>query len=108
MPCFQSVVPACYAAVLSAVRTRLHSRGLEVSRYVYLVENSVSLTSDLWTDPMLRSFVCLTAHWLGDDFVMHSELLSIYNCTERHTSDNLCQFIVGLLKDMELDVSSFS
>ena len=56
----------------------------------------------------LRSFVCLTAHWLGDDFVMHSELLSIYNCTERHTSDNLCQFIVGLLKDMELDVSSFS
>ena len=57
--CFQKVVPQCYQSVLTVVRSKLKSRGTELSRSVYHVDNSIALTSDLWTDPMLRIFYLL-------------------------------------------------
>jgi hypothetical protein len=101
------VIPFCYESVLAAVRTKLLSRGVDISRWVYRIENSVALTSDLWTDLTLRAFICLTASWIDENWVMQSELVNVYNCTDRHTGDNLCGWVVGLLRDMGLDVSLF-
>ena len=60
-----------------------------MARFIYNVENSISLTSDIWTDPMLRSFICCTGSYIDSDWRMHSTLINIHNCTERHTGDNL-------------------
>ena len=88
------MIPFCYESVLAAVRTKLLSRGVDISRWVYRIENSVALTSDLWTDLTLRAFICLTASWIDENWVMQSELVNVYNCTDRHTGYNLW---VGLL-----------
>ena len=104
------MIPACYEAVLASVRAKLQSRGIEVGRFVYLVQNSFALTSDLWTDVTLRSFICLTCSYIVSDdqkFMIRSTCVNIHNCTERHTGDNICDWAVGILSNMEIDVNLF-
>jgi len=100
----QTVIPQCYDVVLNAVRSSLHSRGMEFARFLYHPENDISLTSDLWTDVMLRSFICLTGHFIDESWHLQSTLMNIYSCTDRHTGDNLAEWLVGLLNKMQIDV----
>jgi hypothetical protein len=102
----QTVLPACYQQLRDTIRDKLRSRGVEVSRLAYIIENSCALTSDCWTDPALRSFIVATISWIDDRWMMHSEMLNIHNCTDRHSGDNLAEWLVGLLNDMQIDVSS--
>jgi hypothetical protein len=101
---FQKLLPACYRSVSEALRERLRSRGVEVARLSYIIENSLALTCDCWTDPILRAFVCITISYIDKNWLIHSELLNIRNCTDRHTGENLAEWIVGVLTDMKIDV----
>jgi hypothetical protein len=77
---------------------------MEFARFLYHPENDISLTSDLWTDVMLRSFICLTGHFIDESWHLQSTLMNIYSCTDRHTGDNLAEWLVGLLNKMQIDV----
>lgn len=63
-----------------------------------------SLTSDLWTGPDRESYICLTLHFLDDDWVFRTLLLDIYLCTDRHLAQNLYEWIKQILLDNDLFV----
>ena len=58
----------------------------------------VSFTTDMWTGPDHESYICLTAHWLTPDWQLHHALLDILLCTDRHTGENLVEWIKQVLR----------
>ena len=49
-------------------------------------------------------FVCLTAHWLDENWAYRHALLDIYLCTDRHTGENLRGWIIQIMKDNDISV----
>ena len=47
----------------------------------------MSFTTDMWSGPDHESYICLTAHWLGQFYDIHHLLLDIFVCTDRHTGE---------------------
>ena len=52
--------------------------------------------------------ICLTSHWLDQDWVFIRALLDIYLCTDRHLGENICEWIKQVLNDNELLVCCVS
>jgi hypothetical protein len=62
----------------------------------------VSFTSDLWSDKNLRSYLCLTAHWIARNkrtgkLELKSALIAFHNVTGRHDGVNLANIVIALL-----------
>ena len=66
----------------------------------------VSFTTDMWTGPDHESYICLTAHWLDTDWQLHHALLDIVLCTDRHTGENLVEWIQQVLRSNDISVRS--
>jgi hypothetical protein len=67
-----------------------------------LAVGKVSFTSDLWSDKNLRSYLCLTAHWIARDkrtgaLELKCALIAFHNVTGRHDGVNLANVLVALL-----------
>jgi hypothetical protein len=98
------VIPRAYDAVLDLVLEKIKSRFVDEGRFVCAIKNAMALTSDFWTDPMNRSFICATGSYIDEDWKLHSTLLNVSNVTEQHTGDNIAAWFVDLLKRMKIDV----
>ena len=66
----------------------------------------VSFTTDMWTGPDHESYICLTAHWFAPDWQLHHALLDILLCTDRHTGENLVEWIKQVLRANDICVWS--
>ena len=62
----------------------------------------ISLTSDVWSDVVLRSYMGITAHWCAKNdagqLVLRSQLLAIRELSGQHTGANLASVFVDILK----------
>ena len=69
----------------------------------------IAFTSDLWSGPDHESYICLNTHWLDSEWNLKRALLDIYLCTDRHTGENLCDWMKEIWKGNQLCVGlSFS
>ena len=82
---------SAYDAVLDLVLERIKYRFVDEGRFVCAIENAMALTSDFWTDPMDRSFICPTGSYIDEDWKLHSIILNVSNVTEQHTGDNIAR-----------------
>jgi hypothetical protein len=62
----------------------------------------VSFTSDLWSDKNLRSYLCLTAHWMARNkrtgaLELQCALIAFHHVTGRHDGVNLARIMIALL-----------
>ena len=64
----------------------------------------ISVTVDLWSGPYHESYICLTAHWLDKQWGLNHALLDIYLCTDRHTGDNLAEWMRQIWKENDISV----
>lgn len=69
--------------------------------------HSVALTTDGWTGPDHESYICVTAHWLDFDWKMRTILLDVLLCSDRHTGDNLEEWLINELHVYHIYVSHF-
>ena len=53
--------------------------------------SSVSVTTDHWTSIATDAYTTLTAHFIDDDWILHSPVLLTRSSDMRHTSENLHQ-----------------
>lgn len=62
----------------------------------------ISLTSDVWTDPFLRPFMALTAHWIARDHTRELKLtcalIAFYPLPGSHTGENMAAEVMYLLR----------
>uniref|UniRef100_K3WGE8 HAT C-terminal dimerisation domain-containing protein n=1 Tax=Globisporangium ultimum (strain ATCC 200006 / CBS 805.95 / DAOM BR144) TaxID=431595 RepID=K3WGE8_GLOUD len=53
--------------------------------------HTYSLTTDMWTDRAMRSFICLTMHFVDGDFHQHIWVLEVEGFQGKH-DDGLSGF----------------
>ncbi|CUA78443.1 Putative AC transposase [Rhizoctonia solani] len=57
----------------------------------------ISLTSDLWTDPNSRSFMAVTAHYIGNDGKLKDRLIAFRKIDGHHTGTTLGHEMMDVL-----------
>jgi len=62
----------------------------------------VSFTADLWSDKNLRSYLCITAHWIArnkrsSQLELKTALIAFHNVTGKHDGANLAAVVLQLL-----------
>ena len=58
----------------------------------------------MWTGPDHESYICLTVHWFAPDWQLQHALLDIFLCTDRHTGENLVEWIKQVLRANDICV----
>lgn len=71
-------------------------------------DGRVSFTSDTWTSSMGEPFLCITAHWVDDDWFIQKRILCFQAMEERHTGFNIKVRILDCLKEFHLNNKVFS
>ena len=64
--------------------------------------DSLAVTTDLWSDKRLNSYMCLTGHFLNSDSKLSSKVLSFTVFRERHTGDQISNTIKKELKRLQV------
>lgn len=68
----------------------------------------ISFTADAWTDPNMRSFLAVTAHWIQTtpvqtphgvqyELTLRSSLVAFHQVPGRHTGEHLSQAFLHVL-----------
>ena len=68
----------------------LHAEKKELVKSILANIHSIALTTDSWSSIKLQFYLCVTAHFISDDFTYVSLMLSTKLVTEKHTAQNLC------------------
>ncbi|QRW13009.1 AC9 transposase [Ceratobasidium sp. AG-Ba] len=62
----------------------------------------VSLTSDLWSDSNLRSFMAVTAHYINECGDLKDHLISFRKIEGRHTGENVANALFSVLQESSI------
>lgn len=63
---------------------------------------ALSLTTDAWTSSNNESYMAVTAHFVDDETKLCSILLTCETYDDRHTSENLCEFLKNVMKEWDI------
>ncbi|XVF45848.1 hypothetical protein PTKIN_Ptkin02bG0240000 [Pterospermum kingtungense] len=67
------------------------------------LSSRICLTSDMWTSCTSRGFLCLTAHFIDDNWNLQSKILNFCHVPPPHKAINFCQTIHTLLRDWGIE-----
>ena len=70
----------------------------------------ISVTTDIWTDPNLRSFMAMTAHWLEfvsgpnnvQELQLQSALIGFTPMPQEHTGEEIAKAFVSVLNRVDI------
>lgn len=68
----------------------------------------ICLTSDLWSSGTSEGYICLTAHFIDHDCVLHSRIIIFCHFPPPHTGTLLSEKIFEFLKDWGIEKKIFS
>ncbi|KAL2935213.1 putative AC9 transposase [Bienertia sinuspersici] len=71
-------------------------------------DGRVSLTSDTWTSTYGEPFVCVTAHWIDDDWLLQKRIICFEAMEETHNGFNIKSHLVSCCKNFHLVDKLFS
>ena len=62
----------------------------------------ISFTADIWSDNNLRSYLCMTAHWIARNkrtgkLELKCALVAFHNVTGKHDGPNLAAIVIALM-----------
>lgn len=63
---------------------------------------AVCITTDGWTSINNESFTSITAHFIDNDTNLNSNLLCCISYNDKHTAENLCQFLKEKINEWNL------
>lgn len=70
--------------------------------------NSITLTSDIWTDVTNQSYLGITTHFLINDNQLASNNIGVIPLTERHNSDYIGKMFLSTLSSFEINPTKIS
>ncbi|XP_077226251.1 zinc finger BED domain-containing protein RICESLEEPER 2-like [Tasmannia lanceolata] len=68
----------------------------------------VSLTSDMWTSRTMEGYLCLTCHFIDNDWKFQKKILNFINVETPHTGEEISKSITARLYDWNIDNKVFS
>ena len=67
-----------------------------------------SLTSDIWTSRAQTGYLCITTHWIDENWQMFKRVVSFIAIEESHTGANVANLIIEELMKLEISQRIFS
>lgn len=64
--------------------------------------NSVCITTDLWTSRSNESYIAVTGHYMTDDLELKHILLDCRNFLDSHTSENIQEMLNSIVAEWGL------
>lgn len=89
---FKVLIPAKYEKCLNAMKDVIE-KDLETTY----------ITTDCWTSRNTEGFMVITIHFIDQNFVLKSIVLSCHPYSESHTSDNLSKKIKNVLQQWSVE-----
>ena len=66
-------------------------------------ERGMALTTDCWSDPHRRSYICVTGTSIDDEWELHCDLLGA-TLDDRHTAVNIQSWMLDICRDCKVEV----
>lgn len=94
-------------STLTTKLPQLKAKGQEEVIALLADQNCVSITTDIWSDRTMRSYLGVTAHILGCNpktgrFGLISLLLTCQRFHGRHTGDNIARAFDSVIEDFNI------
>jgi hypothetical protein len=80
----------------------------KVKSFLNVCPGRISLTSDMWTSLKTDGYICLTAHFIDKDWVLHKKVLNFSFMPPPHNSTCLAEKVDDLLQEWGIDKKIFS
>jgi len=80
----------------------------KVKQMMFRIPNRICLTSDVWTAITSEGYICLTAHFVDENWKLTSEILNFCRMKPPHTGVELESVIFYCLKQWGIDKKIFS
>ncbi|GKV51607.1 hypothetical protein SLEP1_g58242 [Rubroshorea leprosula] len=104
----EDVKPICRNTVKNCC-LKIHQRERDrIKQLLKKVSRRICLTCDMWTSAFTQGYLCLTAHFLGDEWNLHSLILNFLHVPPPHTARILFKQVYELLKEWSIESKIFS
>ncbi|CAG8853338.1 3596_t:CDS:1, partial [Gigaspora margarita] len=70
--------------------------------YFSTINSKISFTSDLWTSPNNKVFICLTVHYIDEYWTLKETLIDFSLLNRKHTGINISNGFFKVIKDYEI------
>ena len=88
---------------------KLHGKMKEKLKYaIHKCHNRICLTSDCWTACTQEGYICLTAHFVDNNWKLNSKILAFCKLEPPHTGEDLANKVFEVLTEWEIDRKIFS
>ena len=75
---------------------------INLKQFLREIQPRICLTTDTWTSVQRINYMCLTAHFIDRDWVLHKRILNFCPITS-HKGEHLAESISNCLLDWKLD-----
>ncbi|XP_039037037.1 zinc finger BED domain-containing protein RICESLEEPER 1-like [Hibiscus syriacus] len=76
---------------------------LKVHDMLSKLQGRINLAVEMWSSPENSNHVCMTAHYVGDDWKLQKKILNFVTLDSSHTNDKLSEVIVKCLMDWDIE-----
>lgn len=88
---------------------KLHKKHKEILREQLIsCPNRICLTSDLWSSITTDGYICLTAHFIDKDWVLHKRVLNFSAFPPPRTGEKITQKVLSLLTEWGIEKKIFA
>lgn len=91
-----------------AIYKIFHMSKIMLINYFANFNGRVALTSDTWTTPQGEPYICVTCHWMDNDWILQKRIIGFELMQESHTAFNLKERIINILDEFGLRSKVFS
>nr|XP_024922457.2 zinc finger BED domain-containing protein RICESLEEPER 1-like [Ziziphus jujuba var. spinosa] len=68
----------------------------------------INLSVEMWSSPENAEFLCLTAHYIDEDWKLQKKIMNFVTLDPSHTQDSLSEVIIKCLTNWEIDSKLFA
>ncbi|KAK3003249.1 hypothetical protein RJ639_018726 [Escallonia herrerae] len=97
-----------FAEVEADCKHIYHNEKQKVAELLEKLPGKVSLTVDMWVGKAEAKYLCLTAHYIDDTWLLNKKILNFIMVDPSHTEDMLSEFIMTSLMDWGMDRKLFA
>lgn len=71
-------------------------------------QGRINLSVEMWSSPENAEFLCLTAHYIDEDWKLQKKIINFVTLDPSHTEDLLSEVIIKCLTNWEIDSKLFA
>ncbi|XVF18464.1 hypothetical protein REPUB_Repub11eG0023600 [Reevesia pubescens] len=72
------------------------------------LQGRINLSVEMWSSPENSNYLCLTAHYIDDDWKLQKKILNFVTLDSSHTEDMLSEVIIKCLMDWDIESKLFA